>query len=480
MENRLWDNTLGDCNQYQQNPHGAEDFLFLLLGLVILVNIGINLSTVIWQGLQCVSDKTVNWIHQKHAILQACKSSSSEAPAKAQDIHIHCALDPVEVKVTWPSDYSSSSHHRPRKHSYRRRPRQDHRRRRRRRHRSPYSYPQRRKNRGQSPPTYTDFHGPHRGHRRSQLRPKPIFYQEASDSFLEEEENHRSFPRPTYAQWGWGGLYHHRLPSNVRLWGRQGGILASLPPPSIYLSPELRRMPKRVEAKSELRLPPYGHRHSQSPICGHVEATRQWTLPPPPPHHRLPPSPSWAHAGHSPYPSRGQVRCDSWDQRRRGLEACELPPSALMYRSSRQEAQEYCSPQPHRRSLPGHAYSHSPYPSTGHLSHSSRDPHEVRHRAAEWAEALPTQHPLTTTSLTLVGEVSYPQALPEAQIPEPPPITFMPLSRSPGGNASYQVYDSVELKRQVQENRARASSLPPPSTSASRPSLHRSRAGKLC
>lgn len=418
-------------------------------------------------GLLCFPD----------TILQACKSSPKNAPVKAQDIHIHCALDPVEVKLTRHSCYSSSSHHRPRKRSSRRL-------RHNRRRRSPYSYQQRQKNHRQFPPNYTIFHSPHHRPRRSQLRPKPIFDQEAPDSFLEEEENNLSFPSPKYAQWGWGGLYHRMgLPSNMRLWGRQGGILASLPPPSIYLSPELRRMPKRVEAKSELRLPSYGLHRSQSRIWGNIE-TEQWTLPPPPPH-RLPPNPSWAHGGHSPYQSRGQLPYDSWDQRRRGLEASE-PPSALMSRSSRPEPREYCSPQSHRRSLPGHAYSRSPYPSTGHLSYTSRDPHDVRRRAAEWAEALPASHPLTTsTSLTVLGEVSYQRALapsqplPEAQTPEPPPITFMPLSRSPGGNANYQVYDSLELKRQVQENRARANSLPPPSTSASRPSLHRSRTGKL-
>lgn len=402
-------------------------------------------------------------------MLQACKRSPKDAPAKAQDIHIHCALDPVEVKVTRPSSDSDSSHHHPRKHS--RRPRHNH------RHRSPYGYQQRWKDHRQFPPHRMAFHSPHRRHRRSQLRPKPIFDQDDPDSFL-EEDNDQFFPHPKYPQWGWGRPHHRMgMPSNMRLWGRQGGILASLPPPSIYQSPELRRMPKRVEAKSELRL-----RRSVSRIWGNME-TEQWPLPPPPPQ-RLPPNPSWVHGGHSPYQSRGQLPYDSWEQRRRGLEAPE-PPSALMSRSSRPEAREYYSPQAPRRSLPAHAYSRSPYPSTGHLNYPSRDPHEVRRRAAEWAEALPTQHPLTTpTSLTVLGEVAYQRALtpshalPEAQTPEPPPITFMPLSRSPGGNANYQVYDSLELKRQVQENRARANSLPP-STSASRPSLHRSRAGKL-
>lgn len=117
MENKLWHNTLGNCNQDQANPQDAEDFILLLLGLIILINIGINLTTVVsagcgpslrapraaggsqlqpvppsaravlaggggllvkslvftptpphpqmWRGLQSVVDKTINWIHQK-------------------------------------------------------------------------------------------------------------------------------------------------------------------------------------------------------------------------------------------------------------------------------------------------------------------------------------------------------------------------------------------------------------------------------
>lgn len=104
---------------------------------------------------------------------------------------------------------------------------------------------------------------------------------------------------------------------------------------------------------------------------------------------------------------------------------------------------------------------------------------------------LLARHLLTTsTSFTELGKASYHQAvppssslcplssqpLPDVQATElpPPPFTFMPLSRNLVGNASCLVYDSLELKWQVQESRARASSLPPPSTSVSRPSLYRS------
>lgn len=507
MGNQLWYDNLGCCHQYQESSQNAEDFLLLLLGLVILVNIGINVATVIWHGLQNALDKTFSWINQKNEILQACESFPQNPPAKAQDVHIHCTLDPVEMKMAPPTCYSSSSchqlcnrnhhssssrhnrrchHHRLRPHPHRCR----HSRRRR-----PCSQQQRPKNHRRLPHSTSFFCRPHRGHKMSQLRPKPSYKREDLDSYLEEEDD-LSFPHPKYHRGGWGGLYQQMgLPSNMRLWGRQGGILASLPPPpSLYLSPELRRMPKRVEAKSELRLQSYRTPCSSSHIWGNME-TEQWVSSPPPPR-RLPPNPTWVPGGHSPYASRGQLLYDSWDQRRRGLEGSE-PPSALVTRGSRPEAREHYSPQSHRRSLPGHAYvqpNRSPHPSTGHLNYS-RDPHEVRRQAAEWAEALPPRHPLTTsTSLTVLGEASYQRApapssalllrasqhLPEVQATEPPPPspTFMPLSRTPGGNANYQVYDSLELKRQVQESRVRASSLPP-STSASRPSLHRSRTGKI-
>ncbi|XP_006151867.1 uncharacterized protein SPEM2 [Tupaia chinensis] len=493
MENQLWHDHLGCCSQYQESPQDAENILLLLLGLTVLVNISINVATVMWHGLQNALDKMICWINQKNDA-QANECSAKDPPAKAQDVHIHCILDPVQVKMTQPTRCSSSSCYHPRS----RRSRQRQRRQRSR----PCSHQQRPQNYRWFPPGCSLFRHQHHNHKKSQPQPVPFFDREDWDSDLEEEEDDLSFPHPKCPRGGWAGRYRQMaLPSNMGLWGRQGGILASLPPPSLYLSPELRRLPKRVEAKSELRLQSYGPRyaHSQSHVWGNQEAEQR--APSPPPSRRLPPNPSCAPGGHSPYPSGGQILCDSWDQWRHGVEDAEPPPvlASRNYRPEVQVYREYYSPQSHRRSLPGHAHSQpnrSPHPSMGHLGYSSRDPHELRRRPADWAEAPATRHTLTTsTSLTVLGEASCQRApapssallphssqpLPEVQAadPAPPPAPFIPLSRNPGGNASYQVYDSLELKRQVQEGRARASSLPPPSSSASRPSLHRSRTGKL-
>ncbi|XP_037348580.1 uncharacterized protein SPEM2 [Talpa occidentalis] len=502
MEYQLGYDTLGCCNQYQESPQDAEDFLFLLLGLIILVNIGINLATAMWHGLQNALDKMISWINQKNEVPQASESPPKDPPATTQDVHIHCSLDPVEVKLDQPAHCSSSQdHHRKRHTPYHRFKRGRSRRRRRHHHHHhhhhhrPCSHQRKQKNSRQFPHKSPVFFSQNHNCKVSQLQSMPSFDQEDPDSYLEEEDD-LSFPHPKYPQGCWGGGVYQQmgLPSSVGLWGRQGGILASLPPPSLYLSPELRRMPKRVEAKSELRLQSYRPHCSQSHIWSNVEA-EEWVSTPPPPR-RLTPNSCGVSGGYNPYPSRGQLQCDSWDQRRRTMDGSE-PPYALMPRGSRPETREHCSPQSHRHSLQGHVYSQpNPYPSAGHLNHNSRDPHEVRRRTAEWSEALPTRYPLTTsTSLTTLGEPSYQrcppncsalvphssQPLPEVQTVEPPPSlpTFMPLSRNPGGNANCQVYDSVELKRQVQESRARANSLPPPSTSASRPSLQRTRNGKL-
>ncbi|XP_012631958.2 uncharacterized protein SPEM2 [Microcebus murinus] len=506
MENQLWHNTVGCCNQYQESPQDAEDILFLLLGLIILVNIGINVATVMWHGLQNTLDKMIDCTNQKNDVRPG-ESSSKGLPAKVQDVQIHCIMDPVQVKMTRPARYSSSSCHGLSNHSrcLRSHSRGRHRSRSRSRpqHQRRYSHQQRPQNHRRLSHGHSRFRNQHgrsilpNHHRRKmpQLRRKTFFDREDPDTYLEEEDD-LAFPYTKYPRRGWGGPYPQvGLHSNVRLWGRQGGILASLPPPSLYLSPELRRMPKRVEAKSELRLQSYGP-PSQSQIWGNMEA-EQWVSSSPP-LRRLPPNPSWGPGGHSPYPSSGIILYDSWDQRRRGVETSE-PPPALVSRNTRPEAQgyrEHCSPQSRRRSLPSHAHSQpnrSPHPSMGHLGYSSRDAYEVRRRVADWAEAPPARHSLTTSaSVTMLGENSHQRApaalvphssqpMPEAQAADsaPPPTTFVPLSRNPGGNFNYQVYDSVELKRQVQEGRARANSLPLPSTSASRPSLHRSRTGKL-
>uniref|UniRef100_A0A8C9CRH2 Spermatid maturation protein 1 N-terminal domain-containing protein n=1 Tax=Phocoena sinus TaxID=42100 RepID=A0A8C9CRH2_PHOSS len=65
MENRLWYDNLGCCHQYQESTQNAEDFLLLLLGLVVLVSIGISMATMVWHGLQNALDKTIYWINQK-------------------------------------------------------------------------------------------------------------------------------------------------------------------------------------------------------------------------------------------------------------------------------------------------------------------------------------------------------------------------------------------------------------------------------
>ncbi|XP_029784338.1 uncharacterized protein SPEM2 [Suricata suricatta] len=469
MENQLYYDSLGSYTQCQEALLGVEDLLFLLLGLVILVNIGINVVTVMWHRLKNALDKMIHWINLKNGSCQACESPPKDAPGKPQDVHIHCTLDPVEVKTAWPPGHCSS-HCRPRCH---RRPRPPG------HHRPPCSHQWGPKSRRHFPHNHSVFRSHGHSHKVSQLGPAPSFNEDNLASSLEEDA--LSFPRPKYLRWGWGSLYQPvGPPSSLGLWGRQGGVLASLPPPSLYLSPELRCVPKRVEAKSKLRLP--SHR-PRSRTWGNLEAERR--TPSSPPLRQLPPDPSWVPVGHSPYPSGAQMLHDSWDQQRRGLEGSE-PPSALVPGGSRPEAQEHGSPQAHRRCLPGHTCSQpnrSPHPSAGHLGFSSRDPHEVRRRTTKRTQPVPTWHPLTTTSLTVLGEASQQQApapssaQPEVQTAAQP--TFMPLSRNPGGYGRYQVYDSLELKRQVQESRARASSLPPTSTLASRPSLHRIRNGKV-
>ncbi|XP_069900663.1 uncharacterized protein SPEM2-like [Globicephala melas] len=253
--------------------------------------------------------------------------------------------------------------------------------------RRPGSHQRRPKNRRQFPYSRSGFRRLHRSHGMSQLRPMPSFDCEDPDSYLEEEED-LSFPQPKYP-WGcWGGLYQQMgLPSNVGLWGRQGGILASLPPPCLYLSPELRCMAKRVEAKSELRLQSFGSPCSPTRIWGNVEADR-WTSSPPPPR-RLPPNPSWVPGGHSTYPSRGQLPYDSWDQQRRGLEGSG-PPTALVPRGCRPEAWQRNSPPGSGRSLPSCAHSQPnrrPHLSTGHLNYS-RDPHKLWRHLKRFLQAL--------------------------------------------------------------------------------------------
>ncbi|TKC33199.1 hypothetical protein EI555_006323, partial [Monodon monoceros] len=186
---------------------------------------------------------------------QACESSPKHPPARAQDVHVHCTLDPVEHHLR---NLSRSCSRRPCSHQWR-----------------PKSC-------RQFPYSRSGFRRPHRSHGMSQLRPMPSFDREDPDFYLEEEED-LSFPQHKYP-WGcWRGLYLQiGLPSNVGLWGCEGGILPSLPLPCLYQLPELRRMAKCVEAKSKLRLQSFGGPAHQ-PISGAM-----WRLTSGPRLHHLP------------------------------------------------------------------------------------------------------------------------------------------------------------------------------------------------
>lgn len=50
MENQLWYDNSGYSNEYQAGCQDAEETLFVLLGLIILVNISINITTVVSDG----------------------------------------------------------------------------------------------------------------------------------------------------------------------------------------------------------------------------------------------------------------------------------------------------------------------------------------------------------------------------------------------------------------------------------------------
>ena len=130
-------------------------------------------------------------------ISQACESSPKSPPAKAKDVHIHCTLDPVEVKMARSTCCSSSSYHRPRSQSRSRRPRRQQPRRQQPRHQEPHrqgrsrsrpcSHQRMSKNSKRFPYSCSVFGRPRRSHKMSQLRARPSFDREDLDSYLEED-----------------------------------------------------------------------------------------------------------------------------------------------------------------------------------------------------------------------------------------------------------------------------------------------------
>uniref|UniRef100_A0A8C5KTU5 Spermatid maturation 1 n=1 Tax=Jaculus jaculus TaxID=51337 RepID=A0A8C5KTU5_JACJA len=97
----------GWASYHYPNTNNCQDMgnsILLLLGLVICINIGINMVTLLWSRLRVVLRRMFHILCEK----DAAKSSSPGTvtkPAKKQshpEVHLRCTMDPVKMTVTPP------------------------------------------------------------------------------------------------------------------------------------------------------------------------------------------------------------------------------------------------------------------------------------------------------------------------------------------------------------------------------------------
>ncbi|XP_077021922.1 spermatid maturation protein 1 [Tamandua tetradactyla] len=80
--------------------------ILVLLGLVICINIGVNIVTLLWRRLRFFLRRVFHIICEKEALKSSSprKQTTSQPSRKrsSQDVHLRCTMDPVKMTVTPP------------------------------------------------------------------------------------------------------------------------------------------------------------------------------------------------------------------------------------------------------------------------------------------------------------------------------------------------------------------------------------------
>ncbi|XP_027713000.1 uncharacterized protein SPEM2 [Vombatus ursinus] len=470
------------------------DLILLLLSLIILLNLGINVIILIWHSLTRSLQRTCDFFQPKGKKPQPSIKKPTEVPT----LCIHCTFDPVALNVAHPvsnrhrclRQHLGSCHgwgsQRGSRHSRRHRGRQ--------RHLQYHHHPR------------TPFPSPSPA-----TSPTPFCHQETWDTDLEDNNQQSNY------QQRWDTTSH---PGNIRHYRAywRNCYYPRGPNPS----PQDLKAPKRVEAKSELRLETYFQASPNSwpqnlkenMESGPIPSSPQFT-------HRFPPNSSWMPGTHNPVPSGGQIFYDGWELRQRfrdgnkGADVPKSPQSVPRSSEPHSYAENVVPRQSVRRTTVPLISAHIPlnrtHVSAGHLPLSSRERPEIKRCDGEHRETLPARtstgsppffnrlpnhetknHYGSAPNENLIPDtqpLSYVSVRMPARVPAPDSSrapAFIPLRRSPGGLTHYHVYDSQELKRQIQEGHGRrgeAFSCSPDTLrmgpSSSWHSLHRKKAGRL-
>nr|XP_012631988.1 spermatid maturation protein 1 [Microcebus murinus] len=98
----------GWASYHNPNTNNCQDLgnsILLLLGLIICINIGINMVTLLWSRLRGVLHKAFHHIICEKEAPKSCSAEKQIQPSKKQSppaVHLRCTMDPVKMTVTPP------------------------------------------------------------------------------------------------------------------------------------------------------------------------------------------------------------------------------------------------------------------------------------------------------------------------------------------------------------------------------------------
>ncbi|XP_036050918.1 spermatid maturation protein 1 [Onychomys torridus] len=91
-------------NPNSNNCQDVGNSILILLGLIICINIGINLVTLLWSRLRIILHRIFHIICEKEST-QLCSPRRQIQPSRKQtypEVHLRCTMDPVKMTVTPP------------------------------------------------------------------------------------------------------------------------------------------------------------------------------------------------------------------------------------------------------------------------------------------------------------------------------------------------------------------------------------------
>ncbi|XP_045426051.1 spermatid maturation protein 1 [Lemur catta] len=98
----------GWASYHNPNTNNCQDLgnsILLLLGLIICINIGINMVTLLWSRLRGVLHKVFHRIICEKEAPRSGSAGKQIQPSKKQSspaVHLRCTMDPVKMTVTPP------------------------------------------------------------------------------------------------------------------------------------------------------------------------------------------------------------------------------------------------------------------------------------------------------------------------------------------------------------------------------------------